>query len=112
MRPEARFGTCHKCKQLSNSGDERIHIQIDMIAASLSVRTTSHRASALPAYRMRESLRPLPRFRTRIFGSHVACVEYTIAELTSIRGDVARILWLSDDAPGVCDNLFVYGTKV
>lgn len=112
MRRKARFGTCYKRKQFSDGGDKRIHIQIDMIAAYFSVRTTLLRVSALPAYRTREIFCPLPRLRTRIFGSHVACVKYTTAKLTSIRGNIARILWLSDDAPGICDDLFVYGTKV
>ena len=51
------------------------------------------RRGAAPADSLREVLRPLPRLRAGVLGAHVARVEYAVAELARVGGEVVCVLW-------------------
>ena len=70
MNPELRFHTRHQTKQVSNRGDDRVHVEIDVVAenernenedASVPFPEGEGKLGCLPSDRLRQILRPLPR---------------------------------------------------
>lgn len=100
-------------KEIADARDERVHIQISVIAAETPVSLTpttislSELLQGLPANGMGQVLGTLSCFLAGVLCTHVAGVKDPVTELFGVFRDVGAVFLLPTDAASICNNLVV-----
>jgi hypothetical protein len=113
-----RFLAGNECEERVYSSNAGVHVQVDVVTTNSLDKLCQSRNPIFErkrrnsrSNRLRERLRSLTSFVTRVLSTHVASMEDPRAEFARIDRDVFGIFCFSSDSSCVFDDLLVCKSK-